>query len=278
MHLQTRHTTHPEDTKNYTTGLLRHHFLIEEVFAEGEIMATYTLHDRMIAGGAWPGASSLSLGCPEELKAQFFLERREMGIINVGGPGSITVDGQSYLLLNKEALYIGRGSKEVLFHSENSATPALFYFNSAPAHTSYPVQKVTRDQVETVYLGTPEQSNVRTIYKLLVAGAIQTCQVQMGLTELQPGSNWNTMPPHTHDRRMEVYFYFDLAPDATVCHFMGTPHETRHIWMKNHQAVISPPWSIHSGVGTNNYSFIWGMAGENLDYGDMDHVKATELL
>jgi 4-deoxy-L-threo-5-hexosulose-uronate ketol-isomerase len=271
-----RYAIHPSQYRTFTTSQLRENFLIETIFVKDEISLVYTHYDRLIVGGANPVSKPVTLETIDSLKAEFFLQRREIGIINVGGKGTITVDGTSYTLENKEALYIGRGTKNVVFNPDQATRP-LYYFNSAPAHTTYPTRKVSLDQAETVEIGSLETSNQRTIRKLLVNSVLETCQVQMGLTELKTGSVWNTMPPHTHDRRMEAYFYFNIPENQTVCHFMGEPQETRHIWMQNHQAVISPPWSIHSGAGTSNYAFIWGMAGENLDYSDMDGVKPTEL-
>jgi 4-deoxy-L-threo-5-hexosulose-uronate ketol-isomerase len=271
-----RYAIHPSQYRTFTTSQLRENFLIETIFIKDEISLVYTHYDRLIVGGANPVSKPVTLETIDPLKAEFFLQRREIGIINVGGKGTITVDGTSYILENKEALYIGRGAKNVVFNPDQATKP-LYYFNSAPAHTTYPTRKVSLEQAETVEIGSLETSNQRTIRKLLVNSVLETCQVQMGLTELKAGSVWNTMPPHTHDRRMEAYFYFNIPENQTVCHFMGEPQETRHIWMQNHQAVISPPWSIHSGAGTSNYAFIWGMAGENLDYSDMDGVKPTEL-
>lgn len=271
-----RYAIHPSQYRTFTTSQLRENFLIETIFVKDEISLVYTHYDRLIVGGANPVSKPVTLETIDSLKAEFFLQRREIGIINVGGKGTIVVDGTSYTLENKEALYIGRGAKNVVFNPDQATKP-LYYFNSAPAHTTYPTRKVSLDQAETVEIGSLETSNQRTIRKLLVNSVLETCQVQMGLTELKTGSVWNTMPPHTHDRRMEAYFYFNIPENQTVCHFMGEPQETRHIWMQNHQAVISPPWSIHSGAGTSNYAFIWGMAGENLDYSDMDGVKPTEL-
>jgi 4-deoxy-L-threo-5-hexosulose-uronate ketol-isomerase len=255
---------------------LRGNFLIEEVFIDDTITCTYSFHDRFIAGGAKPVAKPLTLESPDILKADFFLQRREIGIINVGDTGTVVADDQKFVLKNKEALYLGKGVKKVVFMPGENGTP-LYYYNSAPAHHAYPSKKVGLGQAETVELGTLENANQRTIRKLLVNSVLETCQLQMGLTELKPGSIWNTMPAHTHDRRMEVYLYFDIPTNQRVCHFMGEPNETRHIWMSNNQAVISPPWSIHSGAGTSNYSFIWGMAGENMDYGDMDIVQSKDL-
>lgn len=272
----TQYAVHPEDSKKYDTEALRNHYLIRDLFIKDQIQLVYSMYDRYIVGGVNAVSKSLSLESFRQLKSDYFLERRELGIINVGNKASVTADGKEYQLENKEALYIGRGIKEVTFHP-SSAGESYFYFNSAPAHTSYPVRKVSLDEAETVELGSLENSNHRTIRKLIVNTVLPSCQLQMGLTELKPGSVWNTMPAHTHDRRMEAYFYFDLKEDQAVCHFMGEPQETRHLWVKNREAVLSPPWSIHSGAGTTNYSFIWGMAGENLDYSDMDIVSPKEL-
>jgi 4-deoxy-L-threo-5-hexosulose-uronate ketol-isomerase len=272
-----RYATHPLDAKNYDTARLRNEYLIENVMIDGEIHLTYSQYDRYIVGGAVPLSESLKLESIDPLKSEFFCERREVGIINVGGKGTVTVDGNIYTIDYKEALYIGRGSREVIFASENPETPAHFYINSAPAHKEYPIKKVTLHDAEIVDLGSLEQSNARRINKLLVNSVVQTCQLQMGLTELKPGSVWNTMPSHTHSRRMEAYFYFQVPKGQAICHFMGDPKETRHIWMQNEQAVFSPTWSIHSAAGTSNYGFIWGMAGENMNYGDMDMVSPDQL-
>lgn len=244
---------------------------------EDEIVLTYSHYDRYIAGSAVPVKGDLVLETIDPLKASYFLERREIGIINVGGSGSIIVEGKTYALGFKDALYIGSGNKEVIFKSDDSKNPAKYYINSAPAHTTYPTVKVSLAEANKLELGTMETANHRTVNQMIIGSVVTTCQLQMGMTELRPGSVWNTMPAHVHDRRMEVYFYLDIPENQAVCHFMGQPQETRHIWMNNHQAVISPPWSIHSGSGTSNYTFIWGMAGENLDYGDMDVCKITEL-
>ena len=271
-----RYAIHPDACKNFQTEQLRAAFLIEKVFEDNKITVVYTHYDRLIIGGAVPLSESILLKTYDFLKADFFLQRREIGIINVGSTGSVLVDGHEFVLNHKDALYIGRGSKEVKFSSVG-AEPALFYFNSAPAHTTYPTRKITLQEAETVELGSLESSNQRVIRKLMVNSVLSTCQLQMGLTELKKGNVWNTMPPHVHDRRMEAYFYFNMADGQVVCHFMGEPQQTRHLFVKNNEAVISPPWSIHSGVGTSNYSFIWGMAGENLDYSDMDAVTPLEL-
>jgi 4-deoxy-L-threo-5-hexosulose-uronate ketol-isomerase len=276
MMTETRFAIHPEHCKNLETTQLRKHFLVENLFVDNGISLVYTHYDRLIVGGAKPVQGETVLELYDSLKATYFLERRELGIINVGGAGLVKVDGEPFTLQNKEALYIGKGVQKVSFQNQ-PGQQALFYFNSAPAHQSYPTKKITHKEAETVELGSIQNANKRTIRKLLVNSVLPTCQLQMGLTELAEGSIWNTMPPHTHHRRMETYFYFNIPEGNVVCHFMGEPTESRHIWVKNNEAVISPPWSIHSGAGTSNYSFIWGMAGENLDYGDMDGVKPTEL-
>ena len=272
-----RYAIGPRETNQMGTKALRDEFLIDQVFGIDQINWIYTHYDRYVVGGVIPKKTVVKLETIDPLKANFFLERREMGIINVGGNGSVTADDVNYILGYKEALYLGRGTKEVSFSSEEISSPAKFYINSTPAHQAYPSRKVGRDEAEIVDLGTPETANARTIRKLIVNSILPTCQLQMGMTELKSGSVWNTMPAHVHDRRMEVYFYFEVPEDQAVCHFMGAPNETRHIWMANEQAVISPPWSIHAGSGTSNYIFIWGMAGENLDYGDMDGCPIPSL-
>ena len=272
-----RYAIGPRETNQMGTKALRDEFLIDQVFGIDQINWIYTHYDRYVVGGVIPKKTVVKLETIDPLKANFFLERREMGIINVGGNGSVTADGVNYILGYKEALYLGRGTKEVSFSSEEISSPAKFYINSTPAHQAYPSRKVGRDEAEIVDLGTHETANARTIRKLIVNSILPTCQLQMGMTELKSGSVWNTMPAHVHDRRMEVYFYFEVPEDQAVCHFMGAPNETRHIWMANEQAVISPPWSIHAGSGTSNYIFIWGMAGENLDYGDMDGCPIPSL-
>ena len=277
VHYESRYALGPVETKGLDTTGLRENFLIEKVFADDEILLVYTHYDRYIAGGAKPVSKAVKLETIDALKAPYFLERRELGIINVGGSGKVTVDGTAYTLDFKEALYVGKGNKDVVFSSDDAANPAKFYLNSAPAHHAYPTKKVTKAEAEVVELGSLETANHRTINKLLVASVVETCQLQMGMTELKTGSVWNTMPAHTHDRRMEVYFYFEVPEGQSVSHFMGQPQETRHIWMQNDQAVISPPWSVHAGAGTSNYTFIWGMAGENMDYGDMDGCAITDL-
>ena len=270
MKVKLRYAGHPADVKGYDTERIREEFLIENIFIKDEISLVYSLYDRYMVGGAMPVTKSLKLEPVDELKATEFLDRREMGIINIGGDSEITAGGIVYQIRFKEALFLGKGTMDVFFKSIDENKPAKLYINSAPAHQSYPSKKVTLTDAEIVELGSPETSNHRTINKLMVNSVVETCQLQMGMTELKPGSVWNTMPVHTHNRRMEAYFYFEVPEKQAVCHFMGDPDETRHIWMKNEEAVLSPSWSIHSAAGTSNYSFIWGMAGENLDYGDMD--------
>jgi 4-deoxy-L-threo-5-hexosulose-uronate ketol-isomerase len=272
-----RYNYHPNDFKQYDTERIRKEFLVEKIMDPGKIRLVYSIIERYIVGGAVPLKEGLKLEPIEPLKASYFCERREVGVINVAGAGSIVVDGTEYKMNFKDAIYIGKGSKEVFFKSDNAEKPAHFYINSAPAHKEYPVKHVTLDQANKLQLGSLQTSNERTINQLLINTVVETCQLQMGMTELNTGSVWNTMPPHLHSRRNEVYFYFDVPEGQSVCHFMGQPQETRHIWMQNEQAVISPNWSIHSAAGTSNYIFIWGMAGENLDYTDMDTIKPTEL-
>ncbi len=276
-HYQVRHAAHPNDVKQYDTAKIREHFLFENVMKADEINIVYSLYDRILAGGAVPAKAPLKLETIDPLKADYFLERREMGIVNVGGSGAVSVDGTVYELAFKEALYIGKGKKDVVFSSADPANPARFYFLSAPAHRECPTKKVTKKEAEVVNMGAQETCNERTINKLIVTSTVETCHLQMGMTELKNGSVWNTMPAHTHDRRMEWYFYFDLPKDQAVLHLMGEPQETRHIWMHNEQAVISPNWSIHSAAATASYTFIWGMGGENLDYGDVDSCAVIDL-
>lgn len=272
-----RYESHPEDVKTYGTTKLRNHFLIDKVFVENEIALTYTHYDRYIAGGAVPVNDALNLESIDPLKAENFCDRREVGVINIGAEGTVTVDGNVYVLGHKEAIYIGKGTKKVIFESSDSTDPALFYINSATAHHAFPTKKIGRTDAQVLQLGSKADANERELFQYIVASTVETCQLQMGITELKPGSIWNTMPAHTHNRRMEVYMYTDVEEGQAVCHFMGPSHETRHIWMSNNQAVISPPWSIHSGAGTSNYSFLWGMAGENLDFTDMDGIAKNEL-
>lgn len=275
--IEVRYAAHLDDVRHWDTDRLRREHLVSAVFQDNAVTMVYSLYDRMVAGGAKPAGEALKLEPVDEVKAAFFLHRRELGVFNVGGPGRVTAGGAEYALEYKEALYLGCGDREVTFESSDAANPALFYFNSAPAHRNYPDRKVTKKDCITAEMGSAEAANHRIINKMIVREVLETCQLQMGMTELKPGSVWNTMPPHTHGRRMEVYFYFEVPDGSVVCHFMGQPSETRHIWMKNNEAVISPQWSIHSATATSNYTFIWGMAGENLDYGDQDFLKQTDL-
>ena len=274
--MELRTAVSPRDVKHYTTERLREEFLIQNLFVPGEIKLVYSHIDRIITGAAVP-VSPITLTAGDELRAEYFCQRRELGVINIGGPGTITVDGQCYEIGHRDALYVGKGAKEVVFASIDTTKPAKFYYNCAPAHTTYPTKKVTPADVAPVTLGDNLTSNRRTINKYFVPDVLETCQLSMGLTELAPGNLWNTMPCHTHERRMEVYFYFNMEEDTCVFHMMGQPQETRHIVMHNEQAVISPSWSIHSGVGTKAYTFIWGMVGENQVFDDMDHVAVKDL-
>ena len=276
---------HPEDFKNYDTSRLRSHFMMPTVMEQDKITLTYSMYDRLIFGGVVPVEKTMALETIDPLKADYFLERRELGVINIGGPGIVTVDGKAYELNFKDALYVGRGNKEVTFASRDAANPAKFYINSTPAHKAYKTQLVTIDgrkgsiKANSFAAGKMEESHDRVINQLIVSNVLEEgpCQLQMGLTELKPGSVWNTMPAHTHDRRVEAYFYFNVPEGNAICHLMGEPQENRLIWLHNEQAVMSPEWSIHAAAGTSNYMFIWGMGGENLDYGDMDKVTYLEM-
>ncbi|WP_337667695.1 5-dehydro-4-deoxy-D-glucuronate isomerase [Prevotella sp.] len=274
---QLRYASNPVDAKNYDTKRLRDDFLIERLFADDEVNMVYSMYDRMIVGGAMPKAEELKLEAIPPLKADYFTTRREIGVFNVGGSGYIMVGKEKFKLNFKEALYIGRGDREVVFGSDNAEEPARFYFNSTTAHKEYPCRVITKKDALVAHMGSLETSNERNINKMIVSQILPTCQLQMGMTELMPGSVWNTMPAHVHSRRMEAYFYFEVPAGQAVCHLMGEPEETRHIWMKNNQAVLSPEWSIHSAAGTHNYTFIWGMGGENQDYGDQDFYDINEL-
>ena len=277
MKFNVRYATSPEDSKSYDTEELRKTYLIESVFEQDDICLTYSHFDRIIAGGIMPVHQTLSLGAPKEVASEYFLQRRELGLINVGGQGKITVDGHVYDMAHKDGLYLGRGVKDVQFESLNPNDPAKFYMNSSPAHMTYPNKHIPFSITNPRAIGAAETMNKRVIYQYLHPAVLETCQLQMGLTELEVGSSWNTMPCHTHERRMEVYFYFKLDSEHRVFHMMGRPDETRHIVISNEQAVISPSWSIHAGVGTTNYTFIWGMCGENQAYDDMDFVQRKDL-
>lgn len=286
--MELRTASSPRDVKHYTTERLREEFLIQDLFVPGQIKLVYSHIDRIITGAAVP-VKALKLTAGDELRAEYFLERREMGVINIGGSGKITVDGKEYEVGYKEAMYIGMGSKDIVFDSVDAENPARFYINSAPAHKTYPTVLIkpegtpedgvviVKDE-NKVELGSLEEANHRVICKYILPGQVESCQLVMGMTKLMPGSVWNTMPCHTHDRRMEVYLYFEMPEDAIVMHYMGEPQETRHIVMRNEEAVISPSWSIHAGCGSQAYTFIWGMVGENQAFNDMDDVAMKDLL
>jgi len=272
-----RHATNPIDVKRLTTPELRERFLIEDLFQAGKLSMVYTHYDRMVIGGAVPLQESIELDNADTLKTDYFLERREVGFINIGGPAVIEADGERYELNKLDALYVGKGTKKVLLSSKDQNNPAKLYFCSALAHAVLPTTKIDLEKATPNHLGSKEACNERTIYQYIHAGAVQSCQLMLGVTILKEGSIWNTMPAHIHDRRMEAYLYFDLKEDARVFHFMGEPSETRHLVVSNEQGVISPNWSIHSGAGTSNYSFIWAMAGENYTFTDMEAVKMDQL-
>jgi len=274
--MELRYAASPRDVKEYTTERLRDDFLIQGLFISGEIKLVYSHVDRIITGGVMP-VDPIKLTAGDELRASSFLERREMGIINIGGPGTVMADGTNYELNNRDGLYLGMKTKEIIFKSQSKDNPAKFYLNSAPAHKTYPTVLIKPENCEQVELGSMEEANHRVICKYILPGQVESCQLVMGMTTLLPGSVWNTMPTHTHDRRMEVYLYFEVPDDALVMHYMGEPSETRHIVMRNEEAVISPSWSIHSGCGTRNYTFIWGMVGENQDFNDMDGIDIKDL-
>lgn len=274
--MELRTAASPKDVKQYTTDRLREEFLVQDLFVKDEVKMVYSHIDRIIIGAAVP-SKTLTLDAGSELRAEYFLQRRELGVINIGGKGSIKVDGTEYTLEYKDGMYIGMGSKEIEFLSEDENNPAKFYFNSAPAHTSYPTVHIKPENCVNVELGSLEESNHRVITKYILPGQVQSCQLVMGMTQLKPGSVWNTMPCHTHDRRMEVYLYFEVPENNFVMHYMGEPTETRHIVTRNEEIVISPSWSIHSGVGSKAYTFIWGMVGENQDFDDMDAVRMSDL-
>ena len=283
VNYQVRWANHPEDAKHYTTDHLRKEFLVEKVFAPNEVNWTYTMYDRFLIGGAEPVDAPIKIEPIEPLLAKTFLENREMGIINIGGPGVVTVDGKKYDLNFQEGIYVGRSTEKnpnnITLSSKDPKNPAKFYMNSATAHTSFPTKLVTLKEAKNIKAGSLAESNDRVIHQLIINGVagVRTCQLQMGVTELKTGSVWNTMPAHTHMRRMETYLYFNVPEGQRICHIMGEPQETRPMWLNNEQAVISPQWSIHCAAGTSNYTFIWGMAGENLDYGDMQKIQTTDL-
>jgi 4-deoxy-L-threo-5-hexosulose-uronate ketol-isomerase len=277
--MDTRQAMHSTQAKTLDTEGLRRQFLVEEVFRPGEMTMTYSHVDRIVVGGVMPLANPVGLpeGIARNYGVDFFLQRREMGIINIGGPARVVIDGDTVSLGSREALYIGMGARALAFRSVDPTMPAKLYYNSAPAHRALPTRRLTLADASSVTLGDQRNGNRRTINKFLVPEVVETCQLSMGMTNLEEGSLWNTMPAHTHERRMEVYLYFDVDPEGAVFHLMGPPQETRHIVVGNEQAVISPSWSIHAGVGTSAYSFIWGMVGENQTYDDMDPVAIAEL-
>ena len=276
--MQIRFQNSPDETSRMTTQELRSNFLVDELISDDKLQLVYSHYDRVIIGGVKPMNAKLELENDSELRAAFFLERREIGIINVGGVGTIEADGEGFALNKLDCLYLGMGTRQVFFRSNNKQNPALYFLLSAPAHNTYPNRKLSKEEAMPVSIGETTTANQRTIYKYIHADGIKSCQLVMGLTVLNNGSIWNTMPPHTHTRRMEVYFYFDVHEQHRIFHFMGQPDQTRHLLVANHQAILSPPWSIHAGAGTSNYSFIWGMAGENYTFTDMDPVAITELL
>ena len=275
--IEERWGTHPQDVKKYDTAQLRREFLVEQLFAVNRMMMVYTHNDRLIIGGAFPVNENLKLEAVDLVRSEYFCERREAGIICIENEGVVTVDGKDFEMTYKDAVYVGRGAKEVIFSSKDASNPAKFYFASSPAHTAYPSTAITKEMRRTRELGVKSTSNERTLNQLVLNEIIPCCQLQMGLTEIKEGSVWNTMPPHTHSRRMEAYFYFKVPAGQSVCHFMGQPQETRHLFLGDEQAVISPSWSIHCAAGTSNYTFIWAMCGENLDYDDMDTFTADKL-
>ena len=286
--MELRTAASPRDVKYYDTQRLRDEFLVEEVFKPGEIYLVYSHIDRIIFGSATPTTEKLVLTAGDELRAEYFLQRRELGVINIGGAGCITIDGKTTKVAHREGMYIGMGSKDISFESEDPKNPAKFYLNSAPAHATYPTVLIkpngtpepgvviVKDENKKE-LGSMEEANHRVICKYILPGQVESCQLEMGMTHLEPGSVWNSMPCHTHDRRMEVYMYFEIPEDGFVMHYMGEPQETRHIVMHNEDAVISPSWSIHCGCGSKNYTFIWGMVGENQDFDDMDNVNNCDI-
>lgn len=277
MTIEIRQVSHPEAVKRFDTAELRRHFLIESLFVSGEVKLTYSHLDRAIVGGAMPAGEAIALPTPKAVGTDAFLRRRELGIVNVGGPGKVSVGGETYALAKRDALYVGKEAGEVSFASDDAGNPAKFYLLSTPAHAVHPTKRITEADAKTIALGELATANKRVIRQYIIPGVCDTCQLVMGVTTLEEGSIWNTMPAHTHDRRCEIYLYFDLAADARVFHLMGEPQETRHLVVANEQAILSPGWSIHSGVGTRAYSFIWGMGGDNVDYTDMDMVATGDL-
>jgi 4-deoxy-L-threo-5-hexosulose-uronate ketol-isomerase len=277
MMIEIRQVCHPEAVRRFSTEELRRHFLIEKIFSPGEVVLTYSHIDRLVIGGAMPSKGRLVLPTPTAVGTEAFLKRRELGIINTGGVGRVVVGGATHDLAHHDALYVSKEAGDVAFESANAEEPAKFYLVSTPAHAVYETVKIPKEKANTIALGNQTTANKRTIYQYVIPDVCQSCQLVMGLTQLEPGSMWNTMPCHTHDRRSEAYLYFDLNEDHRVVHLMGEPNETRHLIVANEQAILSPGWSIHSGVGTSHYAFIWAMGGDNQDYTDMDMVAMSEL-
>lgn len=275
--MEIRYAANPVDVKSYDTQKLREQFLVEDLFQPGKIKLVYSHYDRLIIGGIMPIKEALVLSQEEALKTDYFFERREGAFINIGGPAVLTVDGENDELNKLDGLYVSRGTKQVSFVSKDATNPAKLYFTSAAAHADYPTTKMAMEEATPLHLGASETSNERTIYQYVHADGTRSCQLMLGVTILKKGSVWNTMPAHVHDRRMEAYLYLDLKDDEKVFHFMGEPQETRHIVVSNEQAVISPSWSIHSGAGTSNYTFIWAMAGENYTFKDMESIDMSDL-
>lgn len=275
--MEVRQAIHPDHAALLDTDELRENFLIEDLFTGDRPKLVYTFYDRLIVGGVKPtGPVELNID-PAVIGAEYLLERREMGVINIGGPGSITVAGKTYTMTCRDGLYIGKGNRDVVFNSDDAATPARYYILSAPAHSEYPIEKITFADAEPVEMGEMENSNKRTIRKYIHPDGVKSCQLVMGMTTLETGSVWNTMPPHSHQRRMEAYLYFDMQEDNFVFHFMGEASQTRHLAVREGQVALSPSWSIHAGAGTGSYTFIWGMAGENQAFTDMDHIPMSEI-
>jgi 4-deoxy-L-threo-5-hexosulose-uronate ketol-isomerase len=275
--MEIRFQNSPKETSRMNTKELRENFHIPALMQDDRVQLVYSHYDRVIVGGVKPYSKAVELPNHTELRAEYFLERRELGIINVGGNGAVEADGEKFSLSKLDCLYLGKGVKKVSFTSDDKNAPAVFYLLSSPAHASYPTRKLTKEEASPTEMGDQTTANRRTIYKYIHADGIKSCQLVMGLTVLASGSVWNTMPAHVHTRRMEAYFYFDVPEQHRVFHFMGEPTETRHLLIANHEAIVSPPWSIHSGCGTSNYSFIWGMAGENYVYTDMDAVAIADI-
>ena len=277
MEMETRYGSSPEMIRHFSTEQLRDEFLVEELFVPGKVLLTYTHNDRMIFGGVTPTTKALEIKLSTELGVDYFLERRELGVINIGGPGSMVIEGHEEPMKNQDGYYIGKETKEVQFKSDDADNPAKFYVVSVPAHKIYPTVKISIDEITPFETGEDKTLNKRKIYQYVHPNVCESCQLQMGYTILAEGSSWNTMPCHTHERRMETYLYFDMDPDTRVFHFMGTPEETKHLVIANEQACISPSWSIHTGVATSDYTFIWAMCGENITYTDMDMVDMKDL-